>query len=117
MNSVNSLLLKDEKITEYRGHAMRISYIAQDRPDLSYASNSLSRVMKSPRESDWENLKRVGRYVRGAPVGRILFRSQSIPKVVEAFCDSDHAGDPTSRKSRSGMALMWGTHLLKHGSA
>eukprot|EP00972_Heterocapsa_arctica_P041712 6150358-Heterocapsa_arctica.AAC.1 len=37
--------------------------------------------------------------------------------MVEAFCDSDHAGDLISRKSRSGMALMWGTHLLKHGSA
>eukprot|EP00972_Heterocapsa_arctica_P055692 8215969-Heterocapsa_arctica.AAC.1 len=78
---------------------MRISYIAQDRPDLSYASTSLPRAMKSPRESDWASLKRVGRYLRGAPVGRILFRWQSIPKVVEAFCDSDHAGDPISRKS------------------
>eukprot|EP00972_Heterocapsa_arctica_P060959 8991155-Heterocapsa_arctica.AAC.1 len=71
---------------------MRISYIAQDRPDLSYASTSLSRAMESPRESDWDNLKRVGRYLRSAPVGRILFRSQSITKVVETFCDSDHAG-------------------------
>eukprot|EP00972_Heterocapsa_arctica_P032301 4761491-Heterocapsa_arctica.AAC.1 len=61
--------------------------------------------MKSPRESDWDNLKRVGRYLRGAPAGRILFRSQSIPEVVDAFCDSDHAGDPISRKSSSGMAL------------
>eukprot|EP00972_Heterocapsa_arctica_P062065 9151274-Heterocapsa_arctica.AAC.1 len=73
--------------------------------------------MKSPRESDWGNLKRVGRYLRGAPVGRLLFRSHSIPKVVEAFCDSDQAGDPILRESRFGMALMWGTHLLKHGSA
>eukprot|EP00972_Heterocapsa_arctica_P022181 3263139-Heterocapsa_arctica.AAC.1 len=96
---------------------MRISYIAQDRPDLSYASTSLSRAMKSPRESDWDHFKRVGRYLHGAPVGRVLFRSQSIPKVVEAICDSDRAGDPISRKSRSGMTLMLGTHLLKHGSA
>eukprot|EP00972_Heterocapsa_arctica_P036423 5361102-Heterocapsa_arctica.AAC.1 len=73
MNSVNSPLLKDEKITEYRRHTMRISYIAKDRPDLGYASTSLSRAIKSPRESDWDNLKRVGRYLRGAPVGRILF--------------------------------------------
>eukprot|EP00972_Heterocapsa_arctica_P053112 7821019-Heterocapsa_arctica.AAC.1 len=96
---------------------MRISYIAQDRPDLSYASTSLSRAMKTPRESDWDTLKRVGRYFGGAPVGRVLFRLQSIPKFVGAFCDSDHAGAPISRKSRSGMAVMWGTHLLKHGSA
>eukprot|EP00972_Heterocapsa_arctica_P019522 2882236-Heterocapsa_arctica.AAC.1 len=77
---------------------MRISYIAQDRPDLSYAPTSLSRAMMSPRESDWDNLKRVGR-LRGVPVGRLLLRWQSIPKVVEAFCDSDRAGDPISRKS------------------
>eukprot|EP00972_Heterocapsa_arctica_P070896 10473928-Heterocapsa_arctica.AAC.1 len=78
---------------------MRISYIAQDRLDLSYASTSLSRAMKSPRESDWDNLKSAGRYLRGAPVGRIFSRLQITPKVVEAFCDSDHAGDPISRKS------------------
>eukprot|EP00972_Heterocapsa_arctica_P102524 15108782-Heterocapsa_arctica.AAC.1 len=73
--------------------------------------------MKAPREINWGSLKRVGRYLRDAPDGRIVFKSQSIPKVVEAFCDSDHAGDPISRKSRSGMAVMWGMHLLKHGSA
>ncbi len=50
MNSTNSPLLKDEKIKEYRSHTMRSNYVAQNPPDLSYASTSLSRAMKAPRE-------------------------------------------------------------------
>ena len=32
-------------------------------------------------------------------------------------CDADHAGHLGTRKSRSGMAVMWRAHLIKHGSA
>ena len=31
--------------------------------------------------------------------------------------DADHAGDLGTRKSRSGMPVMWRSHLIKHGSA
>eukprot|EP00972_Heterocapsa_arctica_P029748 4382116-Heterocapsa_arctica.AAC.1 len=88
------MLKEEKKITEYRIHTVRISYEAQYRQDLSCASTSWLRAMKASRKSDWESLKRVGRYLRGALVGRRIFGSQSIPEVEEAFCDSDHAGDP-----------------------
>ena len=73
--------------------------------------------MKDPREFHWEELKRVGRYLKGAPAGRLLFEAQTLPGELTVYCDADHAGDVETRKSRSGMAIMWGGHLLKHGSA
>eukprot|EP00971_Amphidinium_carterae_P174619 3461611-Amphidinium_carterae.1 len=65
----------------------------------------------------WEELKRVGRYLRGVFGAKVIFESQAIPDTLLAYTDSDHAGDPVTRKSRSGLALMWGAHLLKHSSA
>eukprot|EP00972_Heterocapsa_arctica_P091719 13525711-Heterocapsa_arctica.AAC.1 len=106
----------EENITEY-DHTMRISYEAQDRQDLSCASASLLRTMKTFCKSSWESLKSVGRYLRGALVRRTTFSSHSIPEVEEAFSDSDHAGDPTSTQSRSGRAVSWVWHLVRHGGA
>ena len=40
-----------------------------------------------------------------------------MPSRLTVYCDADHAGDVETRRSRSGMALMWGAHLLKHGGA
>ena len=44
-----------------------------------------------------------------------MFEPQTLPGVLEVICDADHAGDLGTRKSRSGMAVMWGAHLFKHG--
>ena len=39
-----------------------------------------------------------------------------MPKSLDASADSDHAGDPVSRKSTSGLVLMYGEHCLKTSS-
>lgn len=108
--------LNDADRTLYRSVTMRINYLSLDRPDLSFAAGSLARGMKTPTTKHLEDLKRVGRYLRGRPVGTLIFEAQQLPGVLEVFCDSDHAGDLETRRSRSGMAVMWGSHLIKHGS-
>jgi len=109
--------LEGAMVTSYRSLVMRLSYLAQDRPDLGYTASTLARAMKQPRQSDWESLKRAGRYLKGYPVGKVVYEPQAQQETLRAFCDSDHAGDPISRRSRSGMVVMWGRHLLKHGTA
>ena len=84
---------------------------------MSFAAGSLARGMKSPTTKDLEELKRVGRHFRGRPAGAIVYESQTLPGVLEVFCDADHAGDLGTRKSRSRMAVMWRAHLIKHESA
>ncbi len=85
---------------------MRINYVAQDRRDLSSLAGSLARGMKEPTTRHWEELKRVGRYLRSYPVGTLVFEPQALLGVLEVFCDADHADDREKRKSRSGMAVM-----------
>ena len=46
-----------------------------------------------------------------------MYGPQTLPGRLEVYCDADHAGDLETRRSRSGMAVMWGGHLLKHGSS
>ena len=68
---------------------MRVNYMSLDRPDLSFAAGSLARGMKSPTTKDLEELKRVGRYLRVRPVGASVFEPQTVPGVLEVFCDAD----------------------------
>ena len=55
------------------------------------------------------------RSVTTRPVGAIGFEPQTLPGVLEVFCDADHAGDLGTQKSRS--VAVWEAHLIKHGSA
>ena len=58
--------LKDEQVKQYRSRAMRLSSVAQDRPDLQYASKELARAMQSPTAWDAAQLKRAVTYFKGA---------------------------------------------------
>ncbi|CAK0819708.1 unnamed protein product [Prorocentrum cordatum] len=111
-----SQTLDDAQSKLYRSLVMRASYIGQDRPDLSYIASSLAKSMKTPRESDMMDLKRLGRYLKQARAGSLVFKLQEVPTRIEIFVDADWAGEATTRKSRSGMMLMLGSHLVKHAS-
>ena len=48
-----------EEQTRYRALAARLNFLAVDRPDLLYAAKECARRMSSPRNRDWEALKRI----------------------------------------------------------
>ena len=58
----------------FRGVAARCNYFAQDGVDVQYATKEASRRMAKPRQADWALLKRLGRYLLGAPRFVQLFR-------------------------------------------
>ena len=45
-----------------------------------------------------------------------MFELQTLLGVLEVFCDAYQHGDLGTRKSRSGMTVMWRPHLIKHGA-
>ena len=94
--------------------AARLNHLAADRPDLLFASKCASKHMARPREGDWEVLKRVGRYLKGATrlVQRFEWAEKEETNLV-GFADSDWAGDRRDMKSTSGGVIMWGRHCLK----
>jgi hypothetical protein len=99
----------------YRSITARVNYLAQDRPDLAYACKEACRDMCSPTQKSWTRLKHVARYLVGRPRLLYEYRFQDHSDI-DAYVDSDFAGDFASRKSTSGGCIMRGTHLIKHWS-
>ena len=62
-------------------------------------------------------LKRIGRYLVGAPRFEQLFKWQSAPTHISVFTDSDWAGCKTTCRRTSGSSMVWGSHCLKMWSS
>ena len=105
--------LEAAEATLYRGITARLNYLAQDRTDLQYSCKEASRRMARPRKGDWRCLKRIGRYLIGAPRYVQTFWWQLPTKTVRVFTDSDWAGCPTTCRSTSGGVMMLGSHCIK----
>ncbi len=112
-----SPLLPRSRTTIYRSNVMRLNFISQDRVDLSEATKSLAQGMAKPTEAHFEDLKRVGRYLKGRPSLASRYWQRPFPSKVTATVDSDHAGDKTTRKSTTGMVLRFGSHVLRASSS
>ena len=112
-----SMALDKEDAARYRGVAARLNYLALDRPDLQYAAKCICKYMANPCEYDWRAVKRVARYLVGAPKATQTFHWQWTPEMVTTSTDSDWAGDRADRTSTSGGAMFMGDHLIKSWSS
>lgn len=91
----------------YRRLIGRLVYLTITRPDLSYSLHCLAQFMQTPRAEDWEAALRVVRYIKGSP-GQGIFLSASSNLHLMAYCDSDWAGCPISRRSLSAYLVFLG---------
>ena len=83
----------------YRFICVRIQYPAQDRPDIQFAAKEAAGVMQAPTVGGWQALKRIGRFLIGAPRLVEEYKRQAERKVVEVYTDSTFAGRLLSRKA------------------
>ena len=91
-DSDQSPLLGKTESSLYRALAARANYLAQDRPDVQFAVKEIARRMATPRANDWQLLKRLARYLLGAPRGILKYCWQSRPSVADGYVDADWAG-------------------------
>uniref|UniRef100_A0A1B6C2D3 Integrase catalytic domain-containing protein n=2 Tax=Clastoptera arizonana TaxID=38151 RepID=A0A1B6C2D3_9HEMI len=107
-----TLIVQDNTNFPYREAIESLLYLTnKTRPDMAYAVNYESRSMEVvPSKKDIQNVKRTLRYLKGTKSLGIFFSSEDNNGeiVVEAYCDSDYAGDVKDRKSTSGYVLMFG---------
>ena len=59
--------LNPEYTTQYKSIVARANYLAADRPDIQYAVKTLAKQTSKPHTEHWEQLKRLGRYLKYKP--------------------------------------------------
>ena len=105
--------LKPEYATKFRRVVARANFLSQDRMDIQYAVKEAARGMAIPRQSDWDKLLRIAKYLVGRPRYVIKYAIQNHVYSLNCFGDSDFAGDVVTRKSTSGGIMCLGDHAIK----
>ncbi|XP_048504111.1 uncharacterized mitochondrial protein AtMg00810-like [Beta vulgaris subsp. vulgaris] len=98
-------------LTEYQRLVGRLIYLTITRPDITYAVHILSQFMHKPTTVHMQAAKRVLRYINNSPGQGILLASHSGAQLT-AYCDSDWAGCPMTRRSTTGFCLLLGSSPL-----
>jgi len=93
----------DKKLYEQAvGHIMYAATVS--RPDVACAIGKLSQKCVNPTVSDWRAVKRVFRYLVKTKDLKLIYQKTGEP--LKVYCDSDFAGCPVDRKSRSGYVFI-----------
>ncbi|XP_022020159.1 uncharacterized mitochondrial protein AtMg00810-like [Helianthus annuus] len=92
---------------QYRRLIGKLNYLTHTRSDMAFAVQFLSQFMKEPHIPHWEAALHTFHYVKGTYTQGIFFNN-SPDFQVEAFCDSDWAACPNTRKSVTGYFILFG---------
>ena len=91
-----------------------LQYLTFTRPDLAFSMHQLCQFMQYPTTSHLEATKRVLHYVQGTLHFGIHLALG--PLTFSAFSDVDWAGDPTDRKSTTGILVFLGSSPISWSS-
>jgi len=98
-------LLADPSL--YRREIGKLNFLTNTRPDLAFAVQHLSQFMQAPQVPHYNAFMHVLRYIKGQPgLGILLHRSTDY--TLQAYCNSDWAACPHTRRSVSGYVVFLG---------
>ncbi|GJW04891.1 uncharacterized mitochondrial protein-like protein [Tanacetum coccineum] len=92
------------KLTTFLLSLGKLIYLTITRPDIAFAAQLLSQFSHSPHTSHLKALQRVLRYIKLGPCQGLFF-SMSNSLALQAYCDSDWAICPESRRSITGFGI------------
>ena len=99
----------------FRKLAGKLQYLTLTRPDIQFAVNYVCQKMHAPSRSDFTNLKRILRYVKGTvAMGVSLVRDTDC--TLRSYSDNDWAGCPATRRSTGGFCTFLGQNLISWSS-
>jgi hypothetical protein len=102
--------LSPEDITLYHQTLGALQYCLLTRPDIALSVNQLCQHMHTPSILHWTAAKRVLRYLKGTIDHGLWYTKGSLH--LQAFCDSDWAGNPDDRRSTTGIGIVLGSSLI-----
>lgn len=78
------------------------------RPDIAFEVTKVAQFCENPQPPHWKRVKRIMRYLKGTQDYALHFGCKINDLSLTAYCDSDWAGDPETRRSTSGFLVMFG---------
>ena len=81
--------LNAEYTTQYKSIVARANYLSTAWPDIQFAVKKLAASMSSPTDRNWQELKRLGRYLKGTSRLVIKHNWPNPINVLTSFSDSD----------------------------
>jgi len=109
-------LLTKEQHSEYRKGMGLANYMSEDRPEMQFSVKTGLTMMQAPRVLDWLRLKRIAKFGLSYPTVEWEYALQKMPKYYDIEADSDWGACEETRKSTTGVAEMFGLHLLATSS-
>ncbi|XP_019255062.1 PREDICTED: uncharacterized protein LOC109233640 [Nicotiana attenuata] len=91
----------------YRKLVGKLNFLTNTRLDIAYSVQHLSQFMQTPREPHLKAAIHVLKYLKKDPTLGIFLSKDPSYKII-AYCDSDWAACPDSRRSVSGYLVLFG---------
>ncbi|GAV84637.1 hypothetical protein CFOL_v3_28081 [Cephalotus follicularis] len=95
----------------YRRLVSRLIYLTITRPNIVHNVNIFSQFMHQPRQPHLDSAHHLLQYLKGRPRQGILPRANNHLHL-SAFCDSDWASCPITRRSTTGYCIFFGSTLV-----
>jgi len=94
-------------VSNYRKLVGKLNYLTNTRPDIAFSVQYLSQFLQAPTYSHWTAALYTLRYIKRNPSQGLFFNNSSDFSLI-AYCDSDWAQCPCTRRSVSGYFIMLG---------
>ncbi|GJR78922.1 cysteine-rich receptor-like protein kinase 8 [Tanacetum coccineum] len=95
----------------YRRFIGKLIYLTVTRPDICYTVQLLSQFMQSPTSVHMQAVKHLLRYLLKAS-GQGILLAKDLAVKLKAYCDSDWASCPMTRRSTTGYCILLGDSLV-----
>jgi Reverse transcriptase (RNA-dependent DNA polymerase)/Integrase core domain/gag-polypeptide of LTR copia-type/GAG-pre-integrase domain len=100
-----------DDISQFQRLVGKLIYLTITRPDISYAVGFVSQFMQRPTKGHMELVDQILRYLKATPGRGILMKNQGHTNLT-VYTDADWAGNPTDRRSTSGLCAFVGGNLV-----